>query len=91
MNLEDQYGYEATVSYDATRIGMIDRNLKRIAGYFDGRQVTDHTIFTSGACSRKLSYTFATKLKRRRFIQEMRRFIKDSDFGVTVRVGEVKA
>ena len=82
--------YDATVSYDAVSISLIDRNVMRIAENCDGRHAFDSSIFNAGICTRELLCVFKTKLKRLRFIQEMRRFIKDSDFGVTVRVGEVK-
>ena len=83
--------YDVTVSYDAGRISLIDRNITRVA--LSCRGSLCGTYFDTGSfriVRRQFTYRFDTKLKRLRFIQAMRRFIKDSDFGVRVRVGEVE-
>lgn len=82
--------YEATVSYEARCIRLLDRNISRITYQHDGRQIMDSTTFTDEGCIRELSCIFKAKLKRRRFIQAMRKFLSTSDFGIDVTVQEVE-
>ncbi|KKN00134.1 hypothetical protein LCGC14_1140930 [marine sediment metagenome] len=84
-----QTNYEASVTYDAEPISLLDRNILRIAKNYDGSVCGDSFQFELDRQRRKLAYRFATKGKARRFIVAMQKFLDSSDFGVATTVAIV--
>jgi len=81
-----QPSYEATVTYDAEPISLLDRNLARIANNFSGSMCGDSFEQDKGRWRRRIAYSFASGPRRLKFIAAVRKFLKTADFGVKVTV-----
>ena len=82
--------HEAVVVYDAEPISILDRNLARIAKNYGRLMCGDSFEYGANRQRRRIAYGFETKGKRRRFMVAVLKFLGMSNFGVRVRVEEVK-
>ena len=78
--------YKATVTYEFSRISILDRNIKRIAD--------QQAVLWFGHNERqgvqKFACLFETNRDRQRFVKLMRAFVDESDFGVRVHLLEMR-
>ena len=69
------------VNYQSRPVGHVDRKLRRMARDWNGKKYDDE--YYGDLDLRSISFTFPTAMKRYRFIQKVRTYLKEIEYGLS--------
>lgn len=72
--------HQATVTYQACPLKHVDKQLRKLAREWDGRNAESEYNGRFG--SRSISFVFPTRLKRYSFIQKARKYLGAIEYGL---------
>jgi len=72
--------HQATVHYYACPVGHVDRKLRKLAKERNGKQ--SDAKYNKRFDLRNISFVFPTAMKRYRFIQRARKYLKEIEYGL---------